>query len=101
MLTPERTATEVEFLCKTLKLKAGMRILDCPCGHGRHSIELARRGHDVTGQDINGFFLDQAKKAAAKAGVRVRWRKADMRRMPASGAFDVVLNLFTALGYFA
>lgn len=99
MLTRERTLAEVDFLEKTLAFQQGLKILDCPCGHGRHSIELARRGYDVTGQDLNGFFLEEAERAATQAGVSVRWTEGDMRELPFDNEFDIVLNLFTAFGY--
>lgn len=99
VLTPERTATEVGFLVKALKLKRGASILDCPCGHGRHAIELARRGYHVTGQDLNAFFLRTAKQAARRADVSVRWVVGDLREIPFTEEFDVALNLFTAFGY--
>jgi SAM-dependent methyltransferase len=98
-LTPERTCFEVNFLEKVLSIQKGAKILDCPCGHGRHSIELARRGYDVTGQDLNGYFIKEAEKAAKRAGVYVRWLKRDMRKIPFENEFDFVLNLFTAFGY--
>ncbi len=99
-LSPERTRSEVDFIEKTLRLDPGARILDCPCGHGRHAIELARRGYAVTGQDLNAFFLDEAKKAAREADAKVTWRKGDMRRPP-KGPFDAAFNLYTSFGYFA
>ena len=43
-LTPERTSQEVDFVVKTTKLTPHDKILDLACGHGRHSIELAKRG---------------------------------------------------------
>lgn len=98
-LTQERTLAEVDFLKKVLALKRGTKILDCPCGHGRHSTELARRGYNVTGQDLNGFFLEEAKKAAKRAKVSVRWVKGDMRELSFENEFDIALNLFTAFGY--
>ena len=98
-LTQEITLAEIDFLEKVLALKRGAKVLDCPCGHGRHSIELARRGYDVTGQDLNGFFLEEAKKAAAQAEVSVRWNKGDMREIPFENEFDISLILFTAFGY--
>lgn len=98
-LTQERTLAEVDFLEKTLALKKSAKVLDCPCGHGRHSIELARRGYEVTGQDLNGFFLEEAKKAAKRAKVSVRWVKGDMRELSFENEFDVALNLSTAFGY--
>lgn len=99
ILTKERTKAEVDFLAKALKLKRGAKILDCPCGHGRHAVELARRGYKVTGQDLNSFFLKEAKKTAKRARVSVRWIQGDMRDIPFQGEFDVVLNLYTAFGY--
>lgn len=99
MLTYEATKEEVSFLEKILNLKKGMRILDLACGHGRHSVELARRGYKVIGQDLNSFFLQKAKKAAKKARVSIEWVNNDMRDIPFESEFDVVVNLFTAFGY--
>ncbi|OGL65055.1 hypothetical protein A3B21_01150 [Candidatus Uhrbacteria bacterium RIFCSPLOWO2_01_FULL_47_24] len=42
MLTPEKTLAEVDFIEKTLVLQKDIKILDCPCGHGRHSIAKDR-----------------------------------------------------------
>jgi len=35
----------------------GPKILDVPCGAGRLSIELASRGYQVTGVNINSILL--------------------------------------------
>lgn len=99
MLTDEATREEVSFLEKISNLKKGMRILDLACGHGRHSTELARRGYEVAGQDLNSFFLQKAQKAAEKARVNIQWIKSDMRDIPFENEFDGVVNLFTAFGY--
>ena len=40
---------QVDFLIKQLHLKGTEKILDLACGFGRHSLEFARRGYDVTG----------------------------------------------------
>src|SRR5438067_8294928 len=77
-----------------------MRILDVPCGQGRHAIELARRGYDVTGVDLSPYLLDVAKARAETAGVEVRWLEGDMRRRVFGQTFVLVLNLFTSFGYF-
>jgi SAM-dependent methyltransferase len=94
------TEKEVTFLETKLGMEKGIFILDCPCGHGRHSVELAKRGYSVLGQDLNGYFLDKAREDADKLGVAVRFRKGDMRDLPFEAEFDIVLNLFTAFGYF-
>jgi SAM-dependent methyltransferase len=99
LITPERTKAEVDFLEKILQLAGGVKSLDLACGHGRHTVELARRGYAMTGQDVNAFFLKEAAIAAQRAGVAVRWVHSDMRCIPFAAEFDVVLNLFAAFGY--
>ena len=98
-LTPERTGREVEGVVGLLGLPEGSAILDLCCGHGRHSIELAKRGFRVTGLDLSGVFLEHAREAAESEGVDVRWMEGDMRRIPFEGEFDAVINMFTAFGY--
>src|SRR5262249_43283414 len=94
----ERTAVEVEFLVQALALPPGAALLDLACGHGRHTIELARRGYQVTGLDLSTSHLALARQAAAAQGVVVSWVEADMRELP-PGPFDAVINLFSAFGY--
>lgn len=98
-LSNETTQKEVDFLEHILDLEKGSKILDCPCGHGRHSIELACRGYDVTGQDLNSFFIQKADEAAEQADVSVEWVTSDMRHVPYEEEFDVALNLFSSFGY--
>jgi SAM-dependent methyltransferase len=97
----ERTPVEIDRLEALLALRPPLGILDLPCGQGRHAIELARRGYDVTGVDLSPFMLKVAEERARSEGVRVRWLSGDMRQPIAGERFDVVLNLFTSLGYFA
>ena len=100
LLTPERTSAEVDFVERALELEPGARILDLPCGHGRHAIELARRGYRVTGQDLNRFFLGKAREAADQAGLAIEWVEGDMRDVRFEKTFDAVVNLFTSFGFF-
>lgn len=99
LLTPERTEHEVEGILDLLGLAPGAAILDLCCGHGRHSVELARRGFRVTGLDLSECFLEHARQAASSAGVEVRWVHSDMREIPFRSEFDAVVNMFTAFGY--
>ena len=96
----EATAAEVDFLVEALGLREGARVLDLACGHGRHSVELARRGCAVTGVDLSAPSLGLAAARAAEAGVEIRFERADMRRIAYEAEFDAVVNMFTAFGYF-
>lgn len=100
ILPHERTTIEVSSIEKILVLQPGFKVLDVPCGHGRHSVELAKRGYEVTGSELNRFFLDEARKAAETAGVSIRLCPSDMRELDFRNEFDVVLNLFTSMGFF-
>lgn len=96
----EAAVHEVDWILERLQLAPPAHVLDLCCGPGRHSIELAKRGFQVTGVDRTLLYLDQAKTRADEAGVTVDWVEADMRHYQAPETFDVVLNLFTSFGYF-
>ncbi|PYS08451.1 MAG: methyltransferase, partial [Acidobacteria bacterium] len=44
-ITPQETEQDVNFLETELGLVKGSRVLDIPCGNGRHSLEFAKRGY--------------------------------------------------------
>src|ERR1700738_5588386 len=96
----ERTPVEIDRLEVLLALRPPQRILDLPCGQGRHAIELARRGYEVTGVDLSPYLLGVARERAYASGVKVRWLEGDMREALPGETFDLILNLFTSLGYF-
>ena len=94
-MTPALTLVDVDFLEKTFDVKPGARLLDVPCGNGRHSIELARRGYRVTGIDLSDELL-----AAARAGLDADWRFGDMRKLELeSSAFDGAFCFGNSFGY--
>ena len=100
-LTAERTTEEVDFYITASKLKQSDQILDLACGHGRHSIELAKRGFaHVTGSDYSEVFIAKAIDDSKIADVKARFIQEDMKELSYEEEFDVVLLLFTAFGYF-
>ena len=64
-------------------------VLDAGCGTGRVAIELARRGHDVVGVDVDPSMLDSAR---AKAPA-LTWVEADLTdpSFDLGRTFDVVV----------
>jgi SAM-dependent methyltransferase len=89
----EGTATEVDFIVDVLSLSDGERVLDLACGFGRHSLELARRGHKVVGVDITETYIAEAARHATKEKLDARFICADLREVSFGPEFDVVLNL--------
>lgn len=96
----ERTRHEADFVVERLELEPGERILDVGCGHGRHSLELARRGLRVAGVDLSPRSLEHARAAAVAEGLEADFERRDMRELDFDGEFDAVVNLFAAFGYF-
>lgn len=99
IISDERTLQETNFIEKSLKLTQKSRILDLCCGHGRHSIELAKKGYIMTGQDLAQNFIKIATKTAKKNGVNIKFICEDMRRIPFYEEFDAIFNIFTSFGY--
>jgi SAM-dependent methyltransferase len=95
-----RDREEVARLVDILALPSGSRILDVPCGQGRHAHLLAEAGYRVDGLDYSTHLIDLAKERGT--GRMLRYTRGDMRRLPASwtGRFDAVVNLFTSFGFF-
>lgn len=97
--SPETTSAQVDFIVEKSGVTPGSAVLDLCCGHGRHSLELARRGYRVVGLDLDGPSLDLARESAAAEGLATEFIQSDMRHIPYRGEFDLVINLFTAFGY--
>jgi len=87
------TVAEVDFLLTLFALPAGSRILDMGCGTGRHSIELAKRGYQVTGVDLSLGMLDVARTNADAAGVALELIHGDATEWIASEPFDAAICL--------
>jgi len=96
------TADEIDVISRNLQLGFHDRLLDLCCGHGRHSLELARRGFlHLEGLDRSHYLIQRAKERAKAEGVGVRFREGDARKLPyRPDYFDAVLILGNSFGYF-
>ena len=63
-----------------------LRVLDGGCGTGRMGIELARRGFDIVGVDLDPVMLDQARAKAPN----IEWYLADLAAIQLDGKFDLI-----------
>ena len=92
-----RTAAERAAWDRILDLVVGGRgtldALDVGCGTGFLSLELAGRGHRVTGIDFAPQMLAEARKKPMAQGVAVRFEEGDAEQLPfAEGSFDLVMT---------
>jgi SAM-dependent methyltransferase len=80
----------------------GARILDAGCGPGRVGGELARRGHDVVGVDVDPVLVE----AATEDHPGARWLVGDLAELdlPARGVpepFDVIVSAGNVMTFLA
>jgi len=100
IITAKDTAAEVSYIAKKLQLKKGSRFLDCPCGIGRISIHLAKKGIRVTGVDITESYIEELAMRSKRLKLKLDLVHADMRRLNFDREFDAAGNIGTSFGYF-
>ncbi len=89
----------LERLLNHLTLSPPARILDVGCGWGRHVRYLHQKGYAVTGVDANEKLIARVKASGPDAAALTVHDVSEP--FPAHWQpFDLVLNLFTAFGYF-
>ncbi len=98
---PRLTSQEVDLLIDLLKLEKSHRILDLCGGHGRHSLELGRRGYShLTVLDYSRFLIEEGKRRASEEGIRIEFRKGDARYSEFEDCcYDAVFIMGNSLGY--
>ena len=82
-----RTDADVEFLTRVLPLPQFERVLDVPCGNGRHLRALGELGYRVVGVDN-----DPAVSPPVVGDLR------ELDSLP--DEFDAVINMWQSFGYF-
>jgi SAM-dependent methyltransferase len=97
--TDEQTRQEADFIEQTLQVPPPARLLDVPCGGGRHCLDLAARGYQMTGVDLSSDFLAAARAATAERSATVQWEQREMRQLPWQEAFDGAFCFGNSFGY--
>jgi len=98
-VTPQETEQDVHFINSELALPQGSRVLDIPCGNGRHSVELAKRGYAMTSVDLSSEFIAEAQQSANQNGVSLDCFRADMRAIHFEEHFDGAFCFGNSFGY--
>lgn len=90
-------AAFIDNLIGYLKPAPGSTMLDVACGKGRHSIQLAGKGFDLTGIDLSE---DSIKEALLYETDKLHFYLHDMRLPFRINYYDYAFNFFTSFGYF-
>ncbi len=82
-------------LMREFNRSGNRRILDVACGTGTHADILQKKGFEVTGLDISGDMLREAR----KKNPDVKLVKGDMMRMNLDDRFGTIICFFNSILY--
>ncbi|MGA9996170.1 MAG: class I SAM-dependent methyltransferase [Pyrinomonadaceae bacterium] len=99
VVTEEQTRAEADFIERTLQLPSQAKVLDVPCGGGRHALELASRGFLMNGVDIAQEFVEEAQGKAAERNLNFTCERREMRDLPWHEEFDGAYSFGNSFGY--
>jgi 2-polyprenyl-3-methyl-5-hydroxy-6-metoxy-1,4-benzoquinol methylase len=87
------TTGECDFIEREIKYDKTLKIIDIGCGTGRHSIELTKRGYNITGVDLSESQISRAREKAAAENLRIDFRIQDARILPFREEYDLAIML--------
>ena len=90
----EIECSTIKELIKKYKKPEGNLLLDVGCGTGMH-IKYFKDDFSCTGIDINSEMVEVAKSKVAD----VKFQQGDMINFSLKNSFDVILCLFSSIGY--
>lgn len=97
----ELTDSEIDFINKVYPLNKQSKVLDVPCGHGRHSLALAQQGHQVFGIDISADSIQTLKSQSIRLGIKnLEVHRADILQYNPPTDFDLAICLGNSFSYF-
>ncbi|WP_461864965.1 class I SAM-dependent methyltransferase [Thermococcus sp.] len=99
----ERIEKEIDFIEEVFKEDVELevkRVLDLACGTGIPTLELARRGYNVTGLDLHEEMLAVARGKARKEGLNIEFLQGDALEIDFEEEFDAVTMFFSSITYF-
>jgi len=103
VLDPHLTRQETDLLEKSMGLNKNDRILDLCGGHGRHSLELARRGYrDITVLDFSDYLIRLGKKIAKQSNFNIKFVCGDARFSKLKpNDYSIIFIMANSFGYFS
>ena len=99
LLNNQRSDKETDII-KKIVCNKNLKILDVPCGYGRISNRWAKQGFNVVGIDINKVFIKITQKDAENKKLKIKYLVRDVFSNSSRDKYDVVINIFTSIGYF-
>ena len=100
VIPPAATEAEVAFITRHIGCRPPARILDVPCGTGRHSLSLAEAGFTVSGFDLSEVGIDLSRSRAEARGLAVQFSCTNMLHIQVDEPADGLICMGNSIGYF-
>lgn len=100
LIPDEVTGKETNFMMQYFKLQPGNHVLDLMCGYGRHSLDLARKGLNVTAVDNLPDYIDELYKNAAAENLTINAVQSDILSYRPSEKFELAICMGNSLQFF-
>ncbi len=94
-----QSSHEVDQMERVFDLRPPMRVLDLGCGKGRHALELARRGYQVTAIDVAAVYLRDAQRRALEQHLTIEFRLQRGAGLEENSVYDFILAYNHTLGF--
>lgn len=100
-LTEKQTATECAFLEKYIPISQYKRVVDFACGHGRHSLCMAKNAHIVDGFDTDTQSIHTATAFAQKLNLEqfAHFTVKDLMDFNKKDIYDAGICMYSSIGY--
>lgn len=90
---PRQQAAEMALIDRVFQhLPQDLRVLDLPCGGGRVSVHLARKGYQISGADNSEAMVGISRRFLAESGLNCPVSRQDIEALSyAGGEFDAII----------
>lgn len=99
-IPPGLTEAEADFIQEIASLRNGSKVLDIMCGYGRHALELARRGVQVTAIDNLSDYIDEVKTKALEQNLPVNAVREDVLNAKLGEIYDAAICMGNSFAFF-
>ncbi len=100
LIPAELTQKELDFMIPYFELKPGSSVLDLMCGHGRHTLGLARKGIKVTSVDTLADYINEIIDTTEKEALPIQTIKQSILDLPPGGDHDLAICMGNSLQFF-
>jgi len=96
----EETEKEVDFIMDSLGITPQSSLLELGVGDGRHLLEFARRGFNITSYEMSLPLLLRSAEISHRFNIAAKYIQGDYRDLGMDDSFDAVYCVGTRFGFY-